>query len=124
MRKCCRLLSETDGKISVTRASLPSVPTVSVEHSGTASTTAVRKETITVNGTIHDVDGSVYMESTASAASFVFTNSDYILSTSAIDVYTDTWGDNPDNVVVDGSLHTCTVTFGAAQSRTVRIYIK
>ena len=80
--------------------------------------------TITVNGTIHDVDGSVYMESTANAASFVFTNSDYILSTSAIDVYVDTWGDNPDTVAVDGTAHTCTVTFGAAKTRQVRIYIK
>lgn len=102
----------------------PTIPTIAVGHSGTASTTAVRKETITVNGTIHDVDGSVYMESTANAASFVFTNSDYILSTSAIDVYVDTWGDAPDTVAVDGTVHTCTVTFGVAKTRTVRIYIK
>lgn len=102
----------------------PTIPTIAVGHSGTASTTAVRKETITVNGTIHDVDGSVYMESTANAASFVFTNSDYILSTSAIDVYVDTWGDAPDTVAVDGTAHTCTVTFGAAKTRQVRIYIK
>ena len=114
-------VSETDGKISVTRDNLP---TASTEHSGTASTTGVRKQTITINSVAHDVDGSAYMESTDNSASFVFTNSDYILSTSAIDVYTDTWGDNPSNVVVDGTLHTCTVTFSAAQSRTVRIYIK
>ena len=117
-------VTQTDGKISVTRASLPSVPTISTEHSGTASTTAVRKETITINSVAYDIDGSVYMESTANSASFVFTNNDYILSTSAIDVYTDTWGDNPSTVVVDGSLHTCTVTFASAASRTVRIYIK
>ena len=114
-------VSETDGKISVTRANLP---TVTVEHSGTASTSGVRKETITLNNVAYDIDGSVYMEDTANSASFVFTNSTYILSTSAIDVYTDTWGDNPTSVVVDGSLHTCTVTFSAAASRTVRIYIK
>ena len=102
----------------------PTIPTVSSEHSGTASTTGVRKETITINSVAYDIDGSAFMESTANLASFVFTNSDYILSTSAIDVYTDTWGDNPSNVVVDGTLHTCTVTFSAAQTRTVRIYIK
>ena len=117
-------VSETDGKISVTRASLPSVPTVSVSHTGTASTTAVRKETITVDGTSVDVDGSVYMEATANSSTFIFTNSTYLISTAAVDVYTDTWGDNPSNVVCDDSLHTCTVTFASAQSRTVRIYIK
>ena len=105
-------------------AGKPTIPTVSVDHNGTASTSAVRKQRIEVSGTYYDVDGSVYMESTANSASFVFTNSTYILSTSAIDVFTDTWGDNPSSVVVDGSLHTCTVTFSAAASRTVRIYIK
>ena len=117
-------VSETDGKITVTRANLPTVPTVSLDHNGSASTTNVRKQRVAVGETYYDVDGSVYMESTANSASFVFTNSTYIFSTKAIDVYTDTWGDNPSSVVVDGSLHTCTVTFSAAASRTVRIYIK
>lgn len=114
-------VSETDGKISVTRDNLPSVTT---EHSGTASTTAVRKQTITINSTAYDVDGSVYMEATQNASSFVFTNSTYIQSTSVIEPYTDTWGDVPNNVTVDGITHSCTVTFSAAQTRTVRIYIK
>jgi len=114
-------VSETDGKISVTRDSLPLVTT---EHSGTASTTAVRKQTITINSTAYDVDGSVYMEATQNASSFVFTNSTYIQSTSVIEPYVDTWGDAPSNVTVDGTAHTCTVTFSAAKTRTVRIYIK
>lgn len=112
-------VSETDGKISVTRANLP---TVTVEHSGTASTSAVRKQTITINNTPTEIDGSVYMESTANSASFSFTNA-AILTTSAIDVWTDIWGDNPSNVEVP-SAGTCNVTFSAAQTRTVRIYIK
>lgn len=100
------------------------IPTVSVAGNGTASTTAVHSQQITVNSTSTDIDGTKYMESTANSASFVFTNSTHILSTSAISVYTDTWGDNPSNVAVDGSNHTCTVTFSAAASRTVRIYIR
>ena len=102
----------------------PTIPTITTEHTGTASSSAVRKQTITINSTAYDIDGSVYMEGTANSSSFVFTNSTYILSTSAIDVYTDTWGDNPTSVTVDGSAHTCTVTFDAAKSRTVRIYMK
>ena len=36
------------------------------------------KQTITINSTAYDVDGSVYMEDTQNAASFVFTNSTYM----------------------------------------------
>lgn len=100
----------------------PSIPTISTEHSGTASTTNVRKQTITINSIAHDVDGSVYMEETANSASFSFSNA-AILTTSAIDVYTDTWGDNPSEVKVPTN-GTCNVTFSEAKSRTVRIYIK
>ena len=116
--------SRTPTSHTHTKSEITDFPTLSVSHSGTASTTTVSKETITLGSTTTDVDGSVYMESTANSASFVFTNSDYILSTSKIDVYSDTWGDNPTSVVVDGSLHTCTVTFSSAKSRTVGIYIK
>jgi len=100
----------------------PTIPTISVSHDGTATTTTVRKQKITINGTAYDVDGSMYMEGTANSASFAFTNAS-ILTTSAIDVWTDTWGDNPSNVEVP-SAGTCNVTFSAAKTRTVRIYIK
>lgn len=100
----------------------PTIPTVSVSHDGTASATTVRKQQITVSGTSYDVDGSMYMEATANSASFAFTNA-AILTTSVIDVYVDTWGDNPTNVEIP-SAGTCNVTFSAAKSRTVRIYIK
>lgn len=105
------------------------VDTVSVGNTGTASTTAVRFQRIGVGDAggaenYYEVNGSKYMETTANSTSYVFTNTSHIFSTSAIDVYSDTWGDNPSNVVVDGSNHTCTVTFASAASRTVRIYIK
>ena len=99
--------------------------TVTVDHDGTASDTGVRKQRIGIDGVYYDVDGSAYMEKTANSASFVFTNSTHITSDTVVDgPYTDTWGDNPSNVVTDGSAHTVTVTFSAAQTRTVRIYIK
>ena len=116
--------SRTPTSHTHTKSEITDFPTLSVAHSGTASTTTVSKETITLGNTTTDVDGSVYMESTANSASFVFTNSTYILSTSKIDVYSSTWGDNPTSVVVDGTNHTCTVTFSSASSRTVGIYIK
>ena len=62
------------------------------------------------------------MEYTANSATFTFTNA-AILTTSAIDVYTDTWGDNPSDVSVPSN-GTCVVTFSSAQTRTVRIYIR
>ena len=103
----------------------PSIPTVSVDHNGTAGENTVRKQRIAVDSTYYDVDGSVYMEKsdTSTSATFNFANA-AITSTSAIDVYTNTWGDNPTSVTVDGSLNKCTVTFSAAAVRTVRIYIK
>lgn len=75
------------------------------------------------NGSITttDIEGSIYIEKTQNSASFVFSNS-LITASSAIDVYTDTWGDNPSNVTTSSG--TCTVTFSSAQTRTVRIYIK
>ena len=98
------------------------IPDVAVDHNGTASTSTVSKQRIKINSTYYDVDGSVYMESAGvSGTSYVFTNA-AILATSAIDVYTDTWGDNPSNVT--SSAGSVTVTFAAAQTRTVRIYIK
>ena len=96
------------------------IPDVAVDHNGTASTSAVRKQRIKINSTYYDVDGSVYMEGSANSATFNFSNA-AILADSAIDVYTDTWGDNPSNVT--SSTGSVTVTFAAAQTRTVRIYI-
>lgn len=102
----------------------PTIPTVSVAGSGTASSTVTHQQQITINSVATDIDGTVYMENTANASTFTFTNA-VITSNSVIDgPYTDTYGDTPSNVVVDGSNNTCTVTFNVAQSRTVRIYIR
>lgn len=95
---------------------------VSVEGSGTASATATHQQQVTVNGDSVDIDGTKYMEiASTSSTTYTFTNA-AITSTSAIDVYTDTWGDNPSSVTASSG--SCTVTFSEAQTRTVRIYIK
>ena len=97
---------------------------VTVAGSGTASASATHQQQITVNNVATDIDGTKYMEQTANSATFTFTNA-AITADSAIDVYTDTWGDNPSTSGgVVASAGSCTVTFDAAQTRTVRIYIK
>lgn len=95
--------------------------TVSIAGHGTASATVTHEQQITINSTAHDIDGTKYMEQTANSASFTFTNA-AITANSVIDVYTSTWGDNPTSVTASSG--SCSVTFGAAQSRTVRIYIR
>ena len=57
----------------------------------------------------------------ASSTTYTFTDAE-ITTDSRIDVYTDTFGDNPSNVVA--SAGSCTVTFSAAQTRTVGIEVK
>ena len=57
----------------------------------------------------------------ASSTTYTFSDAD-IMANSRIDVYTDTFGDNPSNVVA--SAGSCTVTFSAAQTRTVGIEFK
>lgn len=101
----------------------PSIPSVSVSHTGTATSSTVRKQQITIDNVSYDVDGSAYMEATANSASFAFTNA-AILETSKIDVYSDTWGDNPSNVEVVSGGGTCNVTFSDAKTRTVGIEIR
>lgn len=62
-----------------------------------------------------------YIElSPSSSTTYTFLDAD-ITADSRIDVYTDTFGDNPSNVVA--SAGSCTVTFAAAQTRTVGIEI-
>ena len=99
----------------------PSIPSVSIAGSGTASSSATHSQQVTINSTATNIDGTVYMEYTATASTFTFTNA-AITANSAIDVYTDTWGDNPSGVTV--SAGTCAVSFSASASRTVRIYIR
>ena len=100
----------------------PTIPTITVDSTGTASSTGTRYQRIGVDGVYTAIDGTKYMEiSNTSSTTYTFSNSD-ITASSAIDVYTDTWGDNPS--AVTSTTGSCTVTFAAAQTRTVRIYIK
>ena len=77
--------------------------------------------TIAADGTLSSVSGGgKYLEQTGSNTTYSFTDN-AIDSTSRIDPYTDTFGDNPSNITI--SSHTCTLTFEDAQSRTVGILI-
>ena len=98
------------------------LPAITVDQTGTASSTGTRYQRIGVDAVFTAIDGTKYMEiANTSSNTYTFTHSD-ITASSAIDVYTDTWGDNPS--AVTSTTGTCTVTFSAAQTRTVRIYIK
>jgi len=103
--------------------------TVSVSHIGTASSSGVRKQQITVDNVAYDIDGTAYMEqtintSTSATSSATFSNA-AITANSVIDVYTSQLGLCYSNITVsEGS---CVVTFPAqasAASVTVRIYIR
>ena len=98
------------------------LPAITIDNTGTASSTGTRYQRIGVDAVFTAIDGTKYMEiANTSSTTYTFTHSD-ITASSAIDVYTDTWGDNPSAVV--STTGSCTVTFSAAQTRTVRIYIK
>lgn len=98
------------------------IQTVSVDSTGTASNTGARYQRVNINGTANEINGTKYMEITNTSGSTYTFNNAAITTSSVIDVYTDTWGDNPSNVTASSG--TCTVTFAASQTRTVRIYIK
>lgn len=81
---------------------LPS-STVSVAYTGTASSTGVRKQQITVNSASYDVDGSAYMEqivtlSTSDATTVTFTN-DIIADGKTLTLETSLWDLVPDDMV-------------------------
>lgn len=103
------------------------VDSVSVSRTGTASSSVTSAQFISVadaggSAVTYEINGSKYMEITnTSATNYVFSNS-AITSDSTIDVYTNTWGDNPSNVVATNG--SCTVTFANATTRNVRIYLK
>ena len=123
--------SQTDGKVSATFGAISITTsqisdyspgsTVSIAGHGTASASVTHEQQLTINSTAYDIDGTKYMEQTANSASFTFTNA-AITANSVIDVYTDTWGDNPSTVTASSG--SCSVTFASASTRTVRIYIR
>ena len=114
---------ETAGGIpAYVAGQIPAATSVTVDNTGTASSSGTRYQRIGVDGVYTAIDGTKYMEiANTSSTTYTFSNSD-ITASSAIDVYTDTWGDNPS--AVTSTAGSCTVTFAAAQTRTVRIYIK
>lgn len=96
--------------------------TIEVGDTGTPSSTAVAYQRVGLGGVYTTVKGTMYMLiSNTSSTAYAFTNSN-ITANSTIDVYTDTYGDNPSDVSITNN--TCTVTFSAAQTRSVKIYIK
>ena len=103
--------------------------TVSVASSGTASSTTVHKQTITVDGTGVDVEGTIYMEQSVTLDASdptiaTFTNV-AITANSKIDVYCSVWGMVPENVSCAAG--TCAVTLPADEDEstvTVGIYVR
>lgn len=88
------------------------IPTVSVTHTGTASSTGVRKQQITVNNVSTDVDGSAYMEqsvtlSTSQSTDVVFTNA-IIADGTELTFSSSIWDLVPDDMVTTTGV--CTVT--------------
>lgn len=103
--------------------------TVSVASSGTASSTTVHKQTITVDGTGVDVEGTIYMEQSVTLDASdptiaTFTNA-AITANSKIDVYCSVWDMVPENVSCAAG--TCAVTLPADEDEstvTVGIYVR
>jgi hypothetical protein len=103
--------------------------TVSVASSGTASSTTVHKQTITVDGTGVDVEGTIYMEQSVTLDASdptiaTFTNA-AITAASKIEVYVSTWNLVPEDVSCAAG--TCAVTFPADEDEstiTVGIYVR
>ena len=104
------------------------VSSVDVEQTGTASSSASRDFTISVNnGSEYVIESYMQYSQTLSTSQdtiYGFSNPN-INSNSAIDVYTDIYGINPSDVSVSSGV--CSVTFpkqSTAQTMTCRIYIK
>lgn len=94
------------------KADTSDIPTVSVTHTGTASSTGVRKQQITINNVSYDVDGSAYMEqsvtlSTSQTTDVVFTNA-IIADGTELTFSSSIWDLVPDDMVTTTGV--CTVT--------------
>lgn len=117
------------GAVNELKTAVAGKSTVSVASSGTASSTTVRKQTITVDGTGVDVEGTIYMEQSITLDASdptiaTFTNA-AITANSKIDVYVSTWNLVPEDVSVAAG--TCAVTFAADEDEstiTVGIYVR
>ena len=101
------------------------VSNVYIENVSGASDTSLGYQRLarTKNGqtSYSSISRTRYMQiDSTSGDSYTFTNS-AIKTSSAIEIFTDTWGDNPDTVTVTAG--SCVVHFSTTQTRTVRIYI-
>lgn len=108
----------------------PTIPTVSVSHSGTASSTTARKQQITVNNVAYDVDGSAYMEqevilSTSADTVVTFTNNELIVDGKMFTVATSIWDLVPTSIVTNAG--SCVITLPKqtnAATIGVRLYVR
>lgn len=106
------------------------IPTVTVTHTGTASSTTARKQQITVNNVAYDVDGSMYMEqevilSTSADTVVTFTNNELIVDGKMFTVATSIWDLVPTSIVT--STGSCVITFPKqtnAATIGVRLYVR
>jgi len=94
------------------------IQTVTVASTGTASSTGISKQQITVNNTAYDIQGTAYMEqdillSTSDPVIATFTNA-AITANSRIGVFVSDYTICPVNVVASSG--TCSVTFPKASS--------
>lgn len=85
---------------------------VSLSHTGTASSTGVRKQVTTVNSVDYDIDGSAYMEqevilSTSGTTTVTFTNA-IIADGKTLILETSLWDLVPDDMVTTAGV--CTIT--------------
>ena len=102
---------------------------VSVSHTGTASSSAVRKQQITVDAVNYEVDGSAYMEqsvtlSTSTTTTVTFTNA-IIADGKMITMASSLWDLVPDDMVTTTGV--CTITlpkWSTAETIGVRLYVR
>ena len=103
--------------------------TVSVAKTGTASSSAFRKQVITIDNVATDIDGSAYMEqsvtlSTSAATTVTFTNA-AIDDGAMLTVTTSLWNLVPDDITLASG--SCTITlpkWATAETIGVRLYVR
>lgn len=114
-------LTDSGKKASDFLPSNTPIPSVSVSHTGTASSTTVRKQIITVDNVSYDVDGSAYLEnnnvtlSTSQATTVTFTNA-IITDGKTLTLETSLWALVPDDMVTTAGV--CTITLPKWSSAT------
>ena len=102
---------------------------VSVSKTGTASSSAFRKQVITIDNVSTDIDGSAYMEqsvtlSTSAATTVTFTNA-AIDDGAMLTVATSLWNLVPDDITLaSGSCTIMLPKWATAETIGVRLYVR